>query len=191
MAGSVDQTPNSDSLNWLAVQYVLGELTESEAFAFEARLETDLAACEAVAEATQLTLALRSTEAVSQTTSELERPSFVERPAAPVRSGTATTRGSWLALSGAISAVAVLFAAMSFGPAGVPTTQLAAVDRSASELVSLWRIGSDATEPDFDEADVELAEAGHEVAVPSWLVMAVSLEESKPGANPSDEWQEN
>lgn len=154
-------------------------------------MATDLAACEAVAEATQLTLALRSTEAVSQASSELERPSCVERPAVPVRSATATTRGSWLALTGAISAAAVLFAAMSFGPAGVPTTQLVAVDRSASELVSLWRIGSDATESDLDEADVELAEAGHEVAVPSWLVMAVSLEESKPGTNPSDEWQEN
>ena len=48
MTGSFDQTPNGDSLNWLAVQYVLGELSESELLAFEDRLETDLAVCEAV-----------------------------------------------------------------------------------------------------------------------------------------------
>ncbi len=190
MTGSVDQTPNSDSLNWLAVQYVLGELSDSEAFAFEERLATDLAVCEAVAEATRLTLTLHAATD-SQAVPALEADSFHVLPSTTNRSSKTTPRGSWLALAGATTAAAVLLAAMSFGPASSPSTQLAFVDRSASELVSLWRAGSTAAELDIDDADVELAESRREVAVPDWLFAAVSLEQPNPAANSTEDRQEN
>ncbi len=187
MTGSFDQTPNGDSLNWLAVQYVLGELSESELLAFEERLATDLAACEAVAEAARLTLTLQVATADSPTVSAGEANSS----RATVHSSTPTPRGPWLVLAGATTAAAVLLAAMSLGPASSPSTQLARVDRSASELVSLWRIGSAVAELDLDDADVELAESGAVVAVPDWLFAAVSLEQPNPAANATEERQEN
>ncbi len=182
MTSHTDITQNRrDSLNWLAVQYVLGELSESDQFAFEERLASDSSACEAVAEATRLTLALQSavTDVVTIAAPATAIPS--------VRSAKPTPRGSWLALAGATTAAAGLLAAMSLGPNSPRQDQLARVDRSASELVSLWRTGSSAAEVDADESDVEVAEASPDVAVPNWLFAAVSLEQGKP----AEELQEN
>ena len=185
MTGHTDITQNRDSLNWLAVQYVLGELPEKEVFAFEERLASDSAACEAVAEATRLTLALQSavTDIVTVAIPEATTPN--------VRSSKPTPRGSWLALTGATTAAAGLLAAMSLGPNGPRQDQLALVDRSATELVSLWRTGSAVAETDTDESDAELSESGHEIAVPNWLFAAVSLEQGKAAGNSTEEWQEN
>jgi len=185
MTGHTDDTQNRDSLNWLAVQYVLGELPESELFAFEGRLATDSAACEAVAEATRLTLTLQSavTDIATVAAPAVATPG--------VRSAKTTPRGSWLALAGATTAVAGLLAAMSLEPNGPRQTQLVRVDRSVSELVSLWRSGPAAVETTSDEFDVEVAESNHEVAVPHWLFAAVSLEQGKPSGNSTEEWQEN
>lgn len=174
-----------DSLNWTAVQYVLGELPDGERFAFEERLTSDTVACEAVAEAARWALALQFAVADFATTA-------VPAIASPcVRSAEAAPRGSWLALAGATTAAAGLLAAMSLGPDVPRHDQFAWVDRSASELVSLWRTGSAATEIEGDEADVEVAEANHDVAVPHWLFAAVSLEQGKPVGNSTEEWQEN
>ena len=191
MTGHANHTQDCDSLNWLAVQYVLGELSESDAFAFEERLATDLVVCEAVAEAARLTLTLQVAAADSPVVATCATNSPRVLPDATVHSSKTTPRGSWLVLAGATTAAAALLAAMSLGPASSPSTQLARVDRSASELVSLWRIGSAVAELDIDDADVELAESGAEVAVPDWLFAAVSLEQPNPAANSTDERQEN
>ncbi len=185
MTVHTNDSPNRDSLNWLAVQYVLGELPENEVCAFEERLASDSAACEAVAEATRLTLALRSavTDVVTVAAPATAIPS--------VRSAKPTPRGSWLALAGATTAAAGLLAVMSLGPNGPRQDQVARVDRSASELVSLWRIGSSAAETDADESDVEVTEASPDVAVPNWLFAAVSLEQGKAAGDSTEEWQEN
>ena len=185
MTGHTDNTPSRDSLNWLAVQYVLGELPECELFAFEERLASDPAACEAVAEATRLTLTLQSALADVITTAAPEVAVPVVRLAKP------TPRGSWLALAGATTAAAGLLAAMSLGPNGSRQTQLVRVDRSTSELVSLWRAGSAATVTEADDSEVEIADTNHDVAVPNWLFAAVSLEQGKAAGNSTEEWQEN
>ncbi len=191
MTGPVDQTPNRDSLNWLAVQYVLGELSESELLAFEERLAVDLVACEAVAEAARLTLTLQVAAADSPVVAACTTNSPRVLPDATVHSSKTTPRGSWLVLAGATTAAAALLAAMSFGPAISPSTQLARVDRSASELVSLWRAGSAAAELNIDDAEVELVESRSEVAVPDWLFAAVSLEQPNPATNSTEDRQEN
>ena len=180
MTSHTDDIQNRDSLNWLAVQYVLGELPESAMFAFEERLASDSAACEAVAEATRLTMTLQSAVA-----------DVAVVATSGVRSVKTTHRGSWLALAGATTAAACLLAAMSLGPNGSRQTQLVRVDRSASELVSLWRTGVAAAEVDADESDVEVTEASSDVAVPNWLFAAVSLEQGKAAGNSTEEWQEN
>lgn len=191
MTGPVDQTPNRDSLNWLAVQYVLDELSENELLAFEERLAVDLVACEAVAEAARLTLTLQVAAADSPVVAACTTNSPRVLPDATVHSSKTTPRGSWLVLAGATTAAAALLAAMSLGPASSPSTQLARVDRSASELVSLWRAGSAAAELNIDDAEVELVESRSEVAVPDWLFAAVSLEQPNPATNSTEDRQEN
>jgi anti-sigma factor RsiW len=176
---------SNDALAWLAMQYVLGELPEIELSAFEERLASDFAACEAVADSTRLMLTLQSavTEAATVALPEIENRSG--------RSAKTTPRGSWLALAGATAAAAVLLAAMSLGPNRPRQDQLARADRSASELVSLWRSSSATAEADTDELEVEVAESNHDVAVPNWLFAAVSLEQSKADGDSTEEWQEN
>ncbi len=185
-----DDTRDRDSLNWLAVQYVLGELHESEACAFEERLAVDLVACEAVAAATRLTLCLRI-GADQLAVSELPMVALPDQAVRRVGVKAPAPRGSWLALAGATMAAAGLLVAMSLGPVGSRYEPLAQVDQSASELVSLWRAGSSTAVPVADESDAEVDESNHEVAVPNWLFAAVSLEQAKPVGEPAEDWQEN
>lgn len=175
-----NDSPSDDPLNWMAVQYVLGELPEADAAAFEERLATDLVACEAVSQATRLTMTLQVAAA------ELQQA--VVPTGRPVRH---PQHRSWVALAGVASVAASLLAALWLIPAGPVETQLARHDRSASELVSLWRMSSAAAAAEVPEADVELIESGSEVAVPNWLLAAVSLEQTKPLGTASEERQEN
>jgi anti-sigma factor RsiW len=183
--------PGADSLNWLAVQYVLGELPESEMTAFEERLASDSVACEAVAAAAQFTLTLQAAVTDSPVAVTCEMATSRVSPAGAAQSAKTAPRGSWLALAGAATAAAGLLAAMSLGPSGTRQDQLVRLDRSASDLVSLWRTGAAADETDADEPDVEGVETSHDVAVPNWLFAAVSLEQGKAAGNATEEWQEN
>ena len=169
----------------------LYEVHSRELLAFLVGVLRDGHAADEVAAAVRLTFILQVAVADSPVV-----PAFATNPPrvlpdATVHSFKTTPRGSWLVLAGATTAAAVLLAAMSLGPASSPSTQLARVDRSASELVSLWRTGSAVAELDIDDADVELAESGTEVAVPDWLFAAVSLEQSNAAGNSTDERQEN
>jgi anti-sigma factor RsiW len=175
---------DEETLSWLAVQYVLGELTPSDSLAFEERLAADPLACAAVAEATRLTWALQS--AVSSGVASIA-PALV----VPLVRSAASPRGSWLALAGAVTAAAGLLAAVSFGPADSRSESLVHSDRSASELISLWRHGTPVGGGFADDSDVEVDESNREVAVPAWLFTAVSLEQSKPAKDASGDWQEN
>ncbi len=197
MAICTDDTPDRDSLNWLAVQYVLGELSESEASAFEERLAVDLTACEAIAEATRLTLALQLAAADRVVVrdhvaiTDLSAVALSHQLELRSCSMRRASRGSWLALTGAAMAAAGLLAAISLGPAGSRQEPLAQVDRTASELVSLWRTGSLMAATVLDDADVEVDESNHEVAVPNWLFTAVSLEQLQPAGESNEDSQEN
>ena len=179
-----NDTAQDEALDWLAVQYVLGELAPSDLLAFEERLAVDPLACVAVAKAARLTLTLQS--AVADDAALL-----ASVPAVLVVRSSTSPRGSWLALAGAATAAVGLLAAVAFGPADSRSEWLARNDRSASELVSLWRHGTPVGGAFADESDVEVDESNREVAVPAWLFTAISLEQSKPAKDASDDWQEN
>lgn len=177
---NIMSSENHDCLNWLATQYVLGELSENARHLFEERLATDLAACEAVAAASHLTLTLRA--AVKP-----DSVAFVVPPQLHCRS---SQYRSWIGLAGAAAAVVIV--AVAFSPSASRTPQLTQADHTASELVAIWR--NEAVDPNgggADEADVEVTVAGQEIAVPGWLLAAVSLEQGKATGNSSEEWQEN
>lgn len=139
MAPNVD-----DRLSWLAMQYVLGELSDADRDQFEIRLADDLAACEAVAQASRLQLALQAAIASSvavQIRAPLDRlrqesgviPGLPQSRSAtgctviaeeiessaiqPVDCVDIKTRSqrSWQAVGAAVVAVACLFMVMIFG----------------------------------------------------------------------------
>jgi len=79
--------PVRDELHWLAFRYISGELTETEAQAFESRLESDELAQTAVARAVRLTYAVASAfepalqppELATALTEQLPAPAFAQR----------------------------------------------------------------------------------------------------------------
>ena len=68
-------------------------------------------------------------------------------------------------------------------------TEVAGRDRGAAELVSLWRSGMNAGEAESDDAD-DLTDATGDVAVPGWMLAAVSFEAAAVDG-PSEKVQEN
>lgn len=170
-------SPNDDRDDWLAMQYVLGELSESEQQAFEDRLADDLAACEAVMRASRLLLTTREVMTEAQ-----PAPVLVAVATSPIK----PQRNSWLVVVVSSAAVAMLcLLGLQTPTKTVGVARLTGHDPAAAELVSLWHSGMAAADSDADELD-ELADAAGDVAVPGWMLAAVSFEADGP-----DNVQEN
>ena len=153
-SGSVAKTMSSE-FNIIAWQYALGELSQDDAAAFEARLETDQAAREALADAVVLMSALRQTPAVA----------MALREQVPVAVG----RSRLLAVACCV-AVAVLVALVLRLP-GRNATTVAVSASDESSIVGTWS----ELAPD-DALSVELSsEAILDDAsdIPDWMVAAV------------------
>lgn len=168
---------------WWATRYVLGELNPTEAAAWEARLADDEAACLAVAEASRLLLGLQAA---------LRAPVIVlpAAAAAPGKSARRSAGGRTLTTL-LTTAVAVVFA----GWLNWSTPSPVIDDGSAVTLVEMWRDGERVAPTAGSDADLdEVAGAdpvGDDVAVPNWLLAAVSLERSHKSRADNDVWEDN
>lgn len=163
--------PMLDELDWLAFQYVIGELSEADRVAFELRLEDDQAAREAVARAVELSAAI------------LVHPSAFQHPAV-AGLASAAPRGSirkmaaWVgALAAAVLVGLALWPKPTLPPAhGVGESDVALAWnqlRQAEEAVTPTIEPADDIESDWmvdDEVDDEPV-----AAPPSWLVAGVAL----------------
>lgn len=166
-----------ENVDWLAQQYVLGELSERDAAGFEACLANDETACVALAQATQLVLSLQAVAA--------PRPLAV-----PVR--TPDRFGRQLVALAAVAACC-LFTVLAWSPAPSSSPRLVRAEIiQAKELVNRWRIGrsllGSATMVDDDDI---IADAGDRA--PSWMLAAVSIEQQKPVRSATDDevWEDN
>lgn len=192
----------SDELNWLAVRYVSGEMTEAEAAAFEERLGTDELACEAVSKAVQMTLAVRAAFDEKTTVGQVSNLSVASKPnrlktCPTARVATKTARRISLTAA-AVAVLAVLFLANRHEPNGVATAQ-SERDRA---LAVLWTQAGlempaipemddpgEAESPDSDAADP--TEDEHRpppvdlvADVPEWLLVALA---SQSGADEDED----
>lgn len=183
MSPTSDHTPHhtdseADPRFFRAVQYVLGELSETDRDAFEAALADDVTLCIAVAEATQLVSGIHAT---LKPTAVIP----VDHPAAP-------KRDRWSAAAFAAAAIAVAATLLATFSAPHP-----AVDSQAIKLVSLWRdagrseIGAASSEPAIESV---VATPIHDDHVPPWMLAAVSLEHRparSPLEEPTEPWEDN
>jgi anti-sigma-K factor RskA len=175
--------------NWLALRYVLGEMSDSERDAFEERMAGELAVCETVTAAGRLVLTARAA---------LADPAVACAPAVVAADShhiaKRSTRGSWLAIAAASVAVALVCLLNLPTPnrlATIPNrTDVASVDPSAAELVSLWRSGVSLGDDESEEAE-ESAELPGDVAVPGWMLAAVSFESPETIDGPSEKVRGN
>lgn len=158
-------------LQWLAFQYIAGELGPEDSAAFESRLANDQAACEAVAGAVELAEMMALAE------------NRVAAPVAPVISKTKsawTRRLTWMACSAA-ACLAFLLVVQPFSRSRLQSDSVVVSGGSQSpELALAWAQTRDAivVGDSQDAIDVGMSpetEMAMEdsISAPSWMLEAV------------------
>lgn len=172
-----------DELNWLAFRYVSGEMTGDEIDSFEARLARDLAACEAVAEMSNL--ASCSQQALTAEISELAFQ--VENP----RSMSVRIR-AWVAVGSTLAALGWLLMLLtghndrSIVESPEAVTQNDA--QAAADLIARWtqsdgESGFSDDLPEITPLELSGADDSEKPHIPGWMIAAVSLEKTAPPAD--------
>jgi len=185
-------TPESE-LQWLALQYISGEMTEAQVAGFEEQLAEDEAACEAVVSAVQMSLAIRQTfETPAEATSPVRGTPAETTVTRPAPSPTTASRGArWLSLvASAAALIIVLAVTQNHQPETMPDNN--------RELAVLWTQAADVLPVDPTDAPMEdeNANVGEEsvadsdsdrlapvdlVEVPEWLLVGLESQEGQPG----------
>ena len=177
---TLDQRTNQNELAWLANRYVAGELSVDETAAFEARLETDVAACSAVARTMELNLSIAA--AFDQETSQpVARP--IQETVAPTRWSVAS-----LTALAALAAVAASIALM-VGHIGSTTNGVARKD-GADRIVAAWATG-EAARNNADDDDLFDATDDDDLDPPDWMLAALTVEDVKEQLPGNDNIREN
>jgi len=185
-------TPQS-ALQWLALQYVSGEMTEGQAAGFEEQLAEDEAACEAVASAVQTSLTIRQAfEIPVEETSPVRETPTETHVTCPAPSHTTTSRGArWISV--VVSAVAVIIVLVV-----TQNHEQETVTDNNRELAVLWTQASEMLPVDLMEAPLEdetanvdeeaIVGPGNDrlppvdlVDVPEWLLVGLESQEGQPG----------
>ena len=171
MTGS-DNTISADDRDWLALRYVLGELSCDDAAAFEAVLADDQTSRDAVVQATRLVQALAAV------------PTPVARSAQPSRIGR------WVAALTATAAI-VLIAVVTYRGGARQEAQpgLAAHEIDPARLFVLWSASGDTLggSSEMDVAEEVNGDFQAGLLPPDWLLAAVEYDLSSP-AEPEGEF---
>jgi len=177
----------TNDLDWLAEQYVLGELPAADAARFEAALANDPAACDAVVAASRLVLSLQAVGWAVPTTTTVTTPAKeLVGTAHPTTVRRSKRIGHQLVAITAVAACCLVLM-LAWSPVRPPTAdlQVRAEIIQARELVDHWRGGRSFAGPLIaSEEDDDAADLGD--AAPSWMLAAVSIEKQKP-VHPTDE----
>lgn len=177
---TASETTTQKELAWLASCYVAGELSVGETAAFEARLETDVAACGAVARAMELNLAIAAAFDL-----EASQPG-----ARPIQATVAPTRWSGVAMTTlAASAVAAASIALMVGTSGSRTNEIARKD-GADRIVAAWASG-EAARNNADDDDLLDVTHDDDLDPPDWMLAALTAEEVKEQLPGNDDVREN
>lgn len=168
---------NRNDLAWLANCYVAGELADAEATAFEARLANDEAACEAVAHAMELNLAVAAA---------FDLPPATLRPRPIVSSPTRWAGAAITAV--AASAVAAASVALMVGH-GSTTNGLARKD-GTERLVAAWASGEAARNNAADDESIDVANEV-DLEPPDWMLAALTVADVKDPLPGNNEVREN
>lgn len=174
---TLDQRTTQNELAWLANRYVAGELSVDETAAFEARLETDVAACSEVARAMELNLAIAA--------------AFDAQPATlnPQSETAASSRRTTTVIT-ALAATAVAAAGVALMIGHGSTTNGVARKDGADRLVAAWATGEAARNNVDDDDALDLADDA-DLDPPDWMLAALTAEDVKEKLPGNDEVREN
>lgn len=168
-------------LDWLANRYVTRELSTDETAAFEEQLASDEAACDAVARAMTLNLAV----VAAFDTPTFDTPTFaatvvVAQPSVVVPSRLAASVITALAAT-AIAAAGVALMVET----GNPTRNGLAHKEGADRIVAAW-VHGEAARNNFDDDDMLDSNDDSDLDPPDWMLAALTVE-----PNDDDEIRDN
>lgn len=172
------ETTTRNDLVWLANCYVAGELSADEIEAFEARLASDEVACDAVARAMKLNLAIAA--------------AFDSQPAAitnPLPATNAPSRRT-AAIITALAATAVAAAGVALMVGRGPVTNSIVHKDGADRLVAAWATGEAARNNVDDDETLELTDDA-DLDPPDWMLAALTAQDVKEKLPDNDEVREN
>lgn len=182
----------AESRTWLAMQFVLGELTDDQTAQFDAAMLNDPTLCDAVIEATRLTSGLMLAPELSSSPLPLPGLSSVRQPASGHRRGFV----SWI-VGGAVVAAMSLSVMSVLSPskdsAGLsisgPQVALAtAVDMETANVYVELLPDDGLLEADEDGVEESVdRDAMNDLMAPEWLLTAVELEQQSAAESPADE----
>ena len=175
---TTSETTTQNDLAWLANCYVAGELSADETAAFEVRLETDVAACEAVARAMELNLAIAAAF-------DLQRVKRINPQPATTPPNHRTATAITVLAASAIAAASV---ALMIGHSG--STHGAARKDGADRLVAAWASGEAARNNADDDVLLDAADDA-DLDPPDWMLAALTVDDVKEQLPGNDEIREN
>jgi len=160
-----------DDGDWLAVRFVLGELSASEAAAFELQLANDQAARDAIVRATRL---VETLAAIPAPAARSVRRSMSRRIVAAL---TVVAAGICVALVGYRSLVPTVPEVVERKPAG-------SVD--PARLAALWLDSANSLNglPDIEATEESSSDSESVLLPPDWLLAAVEQEAAMPSDGP-------
>lgn len=179
---NLDQQTTRNDLAWLANCYVTGELSVDEIPAFETRLETDEAACDAVTRAMELNLAIAAAFDAQPAALVARYSTFSVQHSAPARS-TAT-------MITALAATAVAAAGVALMVGRGPATNGIARKDGADRIVAAWASG-EAARNEASEDDSQELVSDDDLDPPDWMLAALTAQDLKEQLPSIDEVREN
>jgi len=188
----------SDELQWLATCYVLSELSPEDQQRFEERLATDEWAQRAVVEATRLFILCSAAGGASSIIPRSMQGSVAAERSSRV--GSLSPKSSRLipvSLAASMLLTAGLIGTIhQILPVDTPATTRSVSSRT-SDLVRLWRDSPLETDPSttasFSGSSLENEEAddpADDLAIPSWMMAAVSEDRESLGHDQQEIWVE-
>ena len=168
--------PDADDALWLAMRYVLGELSDEQAESFEAAMAEDVTLCEAVLQATQLNSAV----ALAYESQHSGRPTLVcitnDELSLPVN---APDRSSFarFGVFAATTAMVLAILAMVMLQNSPPAEELASDDDAAADMLAMLldHASSSDMSSEFDEYN-SMDDSVSSLVAPEWLLTAVDLD---------------
>lgn len=182
MAVEFDQMSFPDDQQWLAMRYVLNELSAEQAAVFEAAMADDVRLCEAVSETVRLCSGV-------MLACEAERCSAGAVPIAP-----GGQRQSRFAVISALAALALILVVVFFNrPLSTPTVVAEGLASEADVLVNLFSDEESSETTADSETDLMSEDSLSDLVAPEWLLTAIELDDALkepgefPGQTPDDE----
>jgi len=182
----------ADDRAWRAAQYVLGELSDSDAEAFEQMMLDDADLCELVLNATRLQagIAVACRESSTDSVRPLVKLSVVKLSVVDSTPAFAAVRSqvSRIAVSLAGLGLAGILLTFATGSGEQSSGELAVVNAETADALANLISESETSELlALQDVDTDVDPVLSEVATPEWLLTAIELEDSSGQPQSSEE----